>query len=230
LKTGRYCVKKKVYISMALLASVVGFASAIQTAQIVSRVGAQAGIIGGYQSDSNFIGGLGGIFEMEFPLAKSLSVSVDGGGGYNLADGPLAGGGLDLKYRFLKYRQFDFSAIAYGRGFYQFAPAAPSYYFYGGGAVVLATMELDRFIVTLGGGACDEIYGSTDARKSNQLGPVGMASLCYRLSKKSDVGLACEYGGSRCFLGACMDFALGGSADGEPKNATKKAAPKTSKK
>jgi hypothetical protein len=199
-----------------------GLASAIQTAEIASRSGVQAGIIGGYQSDSNFVGGLGAIYEMEFALAKNFSISVDGGGGYNAVDGPLAGGGLDFKYRFLKIKQFDVSAIGYGRGFYQFSPQSPSYYLYGGGAVLLATMKTRYATLTVGGGASDDLFGDTDNDLSNQIGPVGMVSASYPLSKTSDIGLAFEYGGDRFFLGAYFDFAIQQDASKENSKAAQK--------
>ncbi len=219
---------KRILVSVALLAAAASMLCAIQTAEIDSRHGGQTGIVGGYHNDADYIGGFGGIYELELALSKDFSLSADAGGGYNMVDGPLAGGGLDFKYRFLKLKSFDFSAIAYGRGCYLFSPQEPSYYFYGGGALLAATTRLGKFACTLGGGASYDVYGNTKLKLSDKgFGPVGMASLSYALSKKADLGAAFEYGGDRFFLGAYMDFAIDRS---KAAPAPKKAPPKAPKK
>jgi hypothetical protein len=221
---------KRFCVLIVLLVFMGGLASAIQTAEIVSRNTVQLGIIGGYQSDADYIGGLGGIYEMEFPLSKSFSISADVGAGYSMSDGPLAGGGPDLKYRFLKLKHVDLSAIGYGRVYYQFAPQDSSYYLYGGGALLVATTKIGSFTLTAGGGASYDIYGNTDDQSNGQLGPVGMVSLSFLLSKTSDLGLAFEYGGDRFFLGAYLDFAIRQPTASAGASASKKASPTTPKK
>jgi len=219
---------KRTLVSVALLVGAASLLCAIQTAEIASRHGFQAGIVGGYHNDSDYIGGFGGVYELELGLSKDFSLSADVGGGYNTVDGPLAGCGLDLKYQFFKLKRIDISAIGYGRGFYLFSPQEPSYYFYGGGALLAATTRFGKLACTLGGGASYDIYGdSKTVLTDSGFGPVAIASLSYALSKKADLGLAFEYAGDRLFMGAFMDFPI---SQGKPAVAPKKAPTKASKK
>ena len=128
---------RRLTATLAVLAGVASMAGAVQTAQLASRIGVQTGIIGGYQSSDDYVGGLGALVEMEYPLSKSLGIGLEAAGGENAADGPLVGGGLNVKYVIpgLKgLKGLELSAIGFGRGFYQFSPETPSYFFYGGGA------------------------------------------------------------------------------------------------
>jgi hypothetical protein len=218
-------VKKGYFLLAALLLLFTSAASAVQTAAIVSRNGIQAGLLGGYSSALDYIGGIGGSYELELPLSKAMSLSFDAGGGYNALNGSLAGGGLDFKYSLAKLKQINLAVAGFGSGYYQFPPleGQTANFLYGGGAIFLATLDLGYFKLTGGAGASYDIYGDTDGRSDGRIGLVGRANLLFPLSKATDIGLAFEYGGDRFFLGAVFDFGVHAPV-------IKKAAPVPAKK
>ena len=72
-------VKKTMFVAASLLFVAVAMASAIESAEIVSRYGVQAGVLGGYQDADNYIGGMGATFEAEFALGRNFSLSAAAG-------------------------------------------------------------------------------------------------------------------------------------------------------
>jgi hypothetical protein len=201
-------VKKWISIGILFFLAI-GAVGAAQTAQIVSRWSILAGVLGGYQDEDNYVGGMGPLLEAEFALSNQVSLCLDAGGGYNVADGPLGGGGFDLKLRLLDKKRLDLALLGFGRGWYQASPAGTSYYVYGGGAALLSTLSLGYFQLTLGGGASYDFYGtSTDGAEEGSLGLLGIASMDFALSKASSMGLAFEYGGDRFFLGLYLNLAM----------------------
>lgn len=216
-------MKKSYFISVALLLLIASAANAVQTAAIVSRNGLQAGLLGGYSSALDFIGGIGGSYEIELPLSKAMSLSFDVGGGFNALTGSLAGGGLDFKYSLAKLKQINLAVAGFGSGYYQFTQLDASPFLYGGGAVFLATLDIGYFTLTGGAGASYDIYGDTSGRSEGRLGLVARANLLFPLSKSTDLGLAFEYGGDRFFMGAVFDFGV--HAPVIKKAAPAKAAP-----
>lgn len=205
-------------------------ASAVQTAQIVNRIGVQPGIVGGYQSVDAYIGGIGGAVEAEFALSKAFSISADAGGGYNAMSGPIAEAGLDLKYQIAKLKLLDLSLIGYGRGYYLFAADEDASYLYGGGALALATLELGYLSFSAGGGASYDIFTGPDGDSAGTLGPVAIANIKFPIAKSAELGLAFEYGGDRFFLGAFLDFAIGQPAGKKAEPAVKKVEQKPAAK
>jgi hypothetical protein len=225
-------VKKGYFLLAALLLLAASAASAAQTAAIVSRNGIQAGLLGGYSNALDYIGGIGGSYELELPLSKAMSLSFDAGGGYNALAGSLAGGGLDFKYSLAKLKQINLAVAGFGSGYYQFPllEGGTSNFLYGGGAIFLATLDLGYFTLTGGAGASYDIYGDTEGRSDGRIGLVGRANLLFPLSKSTDLGLAFEYGGDRFFLGAVFDFGIRAPAIKKPAPApAKKAAPAPAK-
>ena len=231
-------MKKFIVMLIAMLAVCTGLASAAQTAAVVSRNGIQAGLLGGYSNALDYIGGVGGSYELELPLSKAMSLSFDAGGGYNALTGSLAGGGLDFKYSLAKLKQIDLAVSGFGSGYYQLPllEGQTSNFLYGGGAIFLATLDIGYFKLTGGAGASYDIYGDTDGRSDGRLGAVATVNLLFPLSKTTDLGLAFEYGGDRFFMGAVFDFGIHApvakkAAPVAPKKAApKKAAPTTKKK
>ena len=194
-----------ILVSLLFCAAMAG---AEQRAGVVFRDSVETGVIGGYRDADNFVGGMGGVFEAEIPLSRSFSLSLDADGAYNAVGGPLAGAGLDLKLGLLSAKLLDLSAIGYGRGYYQFSPQAPSYYLYGGGALLAAGFRFGALSATLGGGGSYDWYGEGAGADSPAFAPVAMASLSYALSKDSALGLAFDYGADRVFIGAFYDFGI----------------------
>ena len=163
-------------------------------------------------------------------LGRNFSLSADASGAENVVEGPLGGGGIDLKFKFLSLKQIDISADGYGRGFYQSSSNGTAYHLYGGGAILLATLKGGFFSLSAGGGASYDFYGDSSGSAVGALGPIGVANIAYTLNQSTDLGLAFEYGADRFFLGAFVDFAISQTGASKTSAAPKKPAATTKKK
>ena len=208
------------------LATAAGLASAAPTAEIGSRLGLGAGVVGGYQDENNYIGGLGGTLEAEFALDKRASLGLSLTGGTNKVEGLLGGGGLDIKVGALDAGSLDLAVDAFGRAYYQYHAPGFSTYAYGGGAALFCTLSASFLRITAGGGASYDFFGTSYGDPIGALGFYGTLGLGFNLSKAVRLALVGEYGGDRFFLGSCLDIAISGSSA----KAAKKPAPGPVKK